>query len=150
MSLLALPSEIHQLVISHVHSNQDVASISISCRTLRIVCDMETRKKFDRIRISGNDDSRNAAFALLMAILRRPRLGHYVHHIECNDPTFHLTDYLEREHQRDLSGDDIRRVEIATRKAGFTGPKQDRILNMLMQKTAANTRIMGGKASEYR
>ncbi|KXG49494.1 uncharacterized protein PGRI_070750 [Penicillium griseofulvum] len=149
MSFLALPSEIHELVISYIPSSQDVASLSISCRTLHIVCDMETRKRFHRIRISNTDESRNVAFDLFMAILKRPLLGRYVRHIECAIPVAQLMNYREGEHQRHLGHNDISRVRAAIRKAGFTGLKQDRILNMLMQRKEIKTTNIRGKNIEF-
>jgi hypothetical protein len=84
-----------------------------------------------------------------MSILKRPLLGRYVRYIECGIPVAQLMNYREGDHQRHLSHSDISRVRAAIRKAGFTGLKQDRILNMLMQQRASNTTNIRGNYIEF-
>lgn len=149
MSLLSLPLEIQLEVLSYC-SIDDISFLSISCRTLQTVCDLENREKFHEIIIHCDDESRNAAFDLLMAILKQPYLGHYVRHIECRDPISILEIYPQRDHQRELGDNDLSLLRDAVGNAGFTGSKQDQVLNMLMQQTAANTiRKEGEKEEQY-
>lgn len=134
MSFLGLPLEIHQRILSYIHSARDVAALSIQCRALHWMCDMPTREIYDEISIYSNDESLDAAFVLLMNILKRPSLGHYVRHIEsCSATSCHM-DYKEAAPQRGLSDEDTALVREAVKKAGFLDSSGDRVVNILMQR----------------
>ncbi|KAJ5780220.1 hypothetical protein N7457_005380 [Penicillium paradoxum] len=143
MSFLALPLEIHQRILSYLLSHRDVAALSIQCRTLHAMCDMAMRKKYHRIRVSLGEENVGNAFELLMDILRRPRLGQYVSCIECCPPVRWHKDWEEVEYQRDLSKEDMSLVRRAVRIGGFTGPKEERVVNMLMQRSEIPRPIFG-------
>ncbi|CAI7601843.1 unnamed protein product [Penicillium glandicola] len=134
MSFLSLPLEIHQRIISCLLSNRDVAALSVQCRILHSMCDMATRKKYHRISVSSGEENIDKPFELLMDILKRPSLGNYVRHIECCTPTNRHMDYKEAKSQRDLSNKEMNLVRKAVRQGGFTGPQEDRVINMLMQR----------------
>ncbi|KAJ6030717.1 uncharacterized protein N7446_000219 [Penicillium canescens] len=95
---------------------------------------MATREIYDKISIYSNDESLDAAFGLLMNILKRPSLGHYVRHIEsCSATSCHM-DYKKAPPQRGLSDEDTALVREAVKKAGFLGSSEDRVVNILMQR----------------
>ncbi|KGO48344.1 hypothetical protein PEX1_021370 [Penicillium expansum] len=95
---------------------------------------METRKKYHRISVSSCEEAIDKPFALLMDILKRPNLGNYVRHIECRTATSRHMDYKQVNSQRDLSNEEMTLVREAVKKGGFTGPQEDRVVNMLMQR----------------
>ncbi|KAJ5753480.1 uncharacterized protein N7511_007633 [Penicillium nucicola] len=95
---------------------------------------MPTRKLYDKISIYANDESLDAAFGLLMKILKRPMLGQYVRHVESCSATARALDFKETAPQRGLSEQDTALVRDAVRKAGFSGHSAERIVNMLLQR----------------
>lgn len=98
------------------------------------MCEMPTRKIYDKISVYSNDESLDATFGLLMNILKRPTLGRYVHHIEvCSATSWHMA-FKETEPRRGLSEEDTALVREAVRKTGFSGSDENRIMNILMQK----------------
>lgn len=82
-----------------------------------------------------NDDQHNLeyTFQLLMDIVRRPCLGHFVKRIEYVCWPADGDDYPELPYQRNLAADDMRLLRRAVQNAGFQGDKEERIINMLMQ-----------------
>ncbi|CAI7622332.1 unnamed protein product [Penicillium manginii] len=95
---------------------------------------MSTRKRFHRIRVvSSDDDSINKIFGLLMEILKDPKLGNYVRElVQARKPTFKRP-YVETQEQRNLGADDRSLLRGAVQNAGFTGPQENAVFNMLMQ-----------------
>jgi hypothetical protein len=144
MLFLSLPYEIHQRIISYLLSNRDVAALSIQCRTRHTICDMATRQKYHRIIVSSEEERIDNAFDLLMNILKCPTLGQYVRQVECWEATSRDSDYKEIKYQRDLSDEEMGLLRKAVRKGGFTGPKEEPVVNMLMQ------RIEKAGSYEYR
>lgn len=143
MSLLNCPLEIHHRIISCLHSNRDAAALSLSCRMLHPICDMKTRKNFHQIRVFPNDQSIEQAFGLLMDILKRPILGHYVHEIQHYwRPQCEVKYEMEERKQnlRDLGGNEFHLLESAIQRAGFTGPKESLVLNMIRQRSTSGGR----------
>ncbi|XHF98445.1 hypothetical protein AWENTII_001995 [Aspergillus wentii] len=139
MAFSSLPAEVHQRIIHFMLSNRDVANLSVQCRSLHSLCDMATRKKYDQISITGSDDSIEHAFNLLMDIIKRPSLGQFMRHIEHSKPLPAHAEYVGRAIQRELPEEDMQLLENAVHKAGFTGHSQDRVMNMLLQKTAGSS-----------
>lgn len=95
---------------------------------------MKTRKNFHQIRVFPNDQSIEQAFGLLMDILKRPILGHYVHEIQHYwRPQCEVKYEMEERKQnlRDLGGNEFHLLESAIQRAGFTGPKESLVLNMI-------------------
>ncbi|OOO12529.1 hypothetical protein OAory_01002780 [Aspergillus oryzae] len=136
-----LPIEIQHRILSFLHAHRDVAALSIQCRSLHALCDMPMRKKYRRLRIDSKDKSLNKAFGMLMEILKRPRLGRYVRHLECSKGPTCYEDYTERTNSlRDLSDQEKQLLRAAICKAGFTGSETGRILNMVMQTEAGEER----------
>ncbi|KGO73222.1 hypothetical protein PITC_003100 [Penicillium italicum] len=95
---------------------------------------MATRKKYHRISVSSCEEDIDKSFAFLIDILKRPSVGNYVRHIECCTATSRHMDYKQVNSQRDLSNEEINLVREAVKKGGFTGPQEDRVVNMLMQR----------------
>lgn len=149
MSLLTCSPEIIDRILSYLESIRDAAALSLSCHTLHPMCDIATRRKFHRICVYPNDQSIERAFSLLVDILKRPRLGQYVRQIEYYWRPNCEVDYAEEENKRylrDLSESELHLLRTAVQRAGFTGPKESRATNMLMQETAND----GGKVISYR
>lgn len=130
--LLGLPHEIHRIV-SRLLSNRDAAAVS-SNHDLHSMCDMAEREKYRRVRIAADEQSIENAFQFLMDILKRPCLGEFVEHIDYIKTPIYGIDYTEKEYERDLNEEDMRLLRTAVRNAGFTGAREERVVNMLMQK----------------
>lgn len=143
MSFLSLPLEVHERIISYLLCNRDVAALSIQCRTLHAMCDMKMRQRYHQISVSSSEESVDNAFEFLMDILRRPILGQYVRHVECSKPTTRHLDYEEVEYERDLSSEDMALLRKAVNQGGFKGPKEDRIVNMLMRRMDNTSNFFG-------
>lgn len=56
------PPEIVQEIISYLLSHRDVANLSIQCRFLHQLCDMDTRRKYRQLRITPDRQSLTCAF----------------------------------------------------------------------------------------
>ncbi|KAJ5357165.1 hypothetical protein N7541_004323 [Penicillium brevicompactum] len=134
MSFLALPLEIHCQIISYLLSNRDVAALSIQCRALHSMCDMAARKKYHQIIITEGESGVDTAFEFLLDILKRPELALYVRHLENNTVVTRNMDYKEAEPMRELSTEEMTLFRKAVRMGGFLGAKEDRVVNMLMQR----------------
>lgn len=134
VSFVDLPKEIHRRILSFLLSNEDVAALSVQCRALYEICEMDLRKKFDQILITYHKEDLDTGFTLLMEILKRPVLGRYVRQIECPDSPLCDDDYREGTRLHELGNQEIQLLRAASRKAGFVGPREDRVVNMLMQK----------------
>lgn len=82
-----------------------------------------------------NDDQHNLeyTFQLLMDIVKRPCLGHFVKRIEYVCWPSDGDDYPELPYQRNLSADDMHLLRRAVQNAGFQGDKEEKVINMLMQ-----------------
>lgn len=100
ITLTRLPIDTLHHIISFLPSNQDVAALSVQCRGLHPLCDMETRKKYHGIDIRLSDNSVEQAFNLLMDILKRPGLGRYVRHVGYWEKVLDHEDYT----QENISG----------------------------------------------
>lgn len=136
-SLTNLPIDTLRNIVSFLPSNKDVAALSIQCRSLHSLCDMETRKKYRRIDIWLSDNSVDRAFNMLMDILKRPVLGRYVRHVGCWERVLAHNDFTEGEYQQELSKDEMRLLRNATRRAGFVDSEEERVINMLIQKSTS-------------
>ncbi|KAJ5160818.1 uncharacterized protein N7482_007822 [Penicillium canariense] len=135
MAFLSVPPEIHARIIFYLPSIRDLAALSQSCHALHSLCDMKTRERFHRIRVYTKDTSINETFGLLMEILKNRRLGYYVREIEQYwRPTGKIS-YVKREEQRDLKKDEMDLLRAAVQRAGFVGPQESAVINMLMQNT---------------
>lgn len=75
---------------------------------------------------------------MIMDILKRPILGHYVRKVDSTRPPVNgwFTVHEEVKFQRDLSNEEIGLVRKALRNGGFTSLQGDRVVNMLMKKRA--------------
>jgi hypothetical protein len=134
-TLTSLPLDIQQHIISYLLSTRDVAALSAQCKSLHRLCDMETRHTYHSVKIEPKTGSLDIAFDILMDLLRRPALGHYIRHIEVRAPPPLRLDYTEQDPQRELGEADMRLLRHAVRSAGFEGPElQGRVVNMLLQR----------------
>ncbi|KAJ5784006.1 uncharacterized protein N7518_009683 [Penicillium psychrosexuale] len=100
---------------------------------------MVARGKYYRIQICSENTDK--PLAMIMDILKRPILGHYVRKADSTRPlsnryTSANTDNKEVKFQRDLSSEEIGLVRKALRTGGFTSLQEDRVVNMLMTKRA--------------
>ncbi|KAJ6113909.1 hypothetical protein N7523_007226 [Penicillium sp. IBT 18751x] len=96
--------------------------------------DMATRQKYHRITVFPDEYGTDEPFMSVMDILKRPLLGQYVRHIKCCAPLPMYTAYEVTESQRGLNDEDMKLKQKAVRKAGFTGPDEQQVVNMLMQR----------------
>jgi hypothetical protein len=135
LSLTDLPSEIHHQIIFYLQSNRDVAALSSQCQALHSLCDMSNRKKYRRVRITPSISHLDRAFEMLMDILRKPSLGRYVRHIEYKQTVSRYEEYVVEPYKRKLNEEDMWLLRSATRRAGFRGPLEERVLNMLMRES---------------
>ena len=138
MSFLSLPLEVLHRIISYLLSIYDVAALSRQCRALHSLCDMVARGKYYRIKICSEKQNTDEPLALIMDILKRPILGHYVRKVDSTRPPVNgwFTVHEEVKFQRDLSNEEIGLVRKALRNGGFTSLQGDRVVNMLMKKRA--------------
>ncbi|PWY89216.1 hypothetical protein BO70DRAFT_359501 [Aspergillus heteromorphus CBS 117.55] len=111
--------------------------MSLQSRALHSLCDMKTREKYHQVRIS-HADGIDHAFDMLMEILKRPSLGQYVRHIDCRAHPLAYKDYVESKNIRQIKDEHMQLLENATRRAGFTGSQEGRIMNMLLQETTSD------------
>ncbi|KAL2823567.1 hypothetical protein BDW59DRAFT_180599 [Aspergillus cavernicola] len=135
----SLPFEVLHHIISYLLSNADIAALATQCRNLRLLCDMQRRKKYHQVRVRCDSYHLQVAFDILMDIVRRPSLGHYVRRIECRAKLPIHAGYVKLAPQRQLSDEDIQLLRVATRNAGFVDSQEDLVLNMLMQTSARRT-----------
>ncbi|KAJ5099547.1 hypothetical protein N7532_006548 [Penicillium argentinense] len=133
--LADLPPEIQSLVISFVPANRDIAALSHQCRQLYSLCDLELRQRFHRIKVTAKDEDIETVFNLLIEILKKPRLGTFVNHIECPVLTT-ITHEWTGTPQRHLAEEEMNLVQSMVREAGFEGLEKERVVSMLLQKTA--------------
>ncbi|KAL3455979.1 hypothetical protein BJX64DRAFT_271426 [Aspergillus heterothallicus] len=133
-SLTSLPRDVHQHIISYLLSVRDVASLSKTCKALHHMCDMELRHEYHSVKIEGNRGSLNIAYDLLIGILRRPVLGHYIRHVEVRAREPRRLAYKEQEPQREIDEEELNLLRGAIRNAGFEGEEEGPMLNMLAQR----------------
>ncbi|PYI11043.1 hypothetical protein BO78DRAFT_457988 [Aspergillus sclerotiicarbonarius CBS 121057] len=134
MPLPELPADILLHLISFLDRSPDVRALSAVSSALHVLIsanDLITKTQYRSLRISSIRDVTNG-FTTLLAILRNPKLGSYVRHIEMDIPIRSPLSYLPRKHDRSLGQADMQRLRLAINKAGFTAD-EDRLLNMLMQ-----------------
>jgi hypothetical protein len=131
-TLLDLPSEVLQVIISDAHSIRDIAALAVQCRRLHGLCDMTTRKKYHRIRLHIQSNLRKFT-NLLLSILRNPALGTYVRDIEFNyDRTLGELKWGE---YSQIDEEDTARVYSAIRRAGFRGIEERRVAEFVLEDT---------------
>lgn len=138
MSIASLPSEIIFHTISYLDSARDVAALSLSCRAVLSACQLTLRNmRFHLVRICPDDRSIETTFQLLMGILKEPKLGQYVQEIRYYGRPDGSGDWTMFSNQRmvprDLSDSDIDLLRTHVRKAGFSGPAAESVLEMLIQ-----------------
>lgn len=139
-----LPSEIIVTIISYISSLRDVSALSRQCRLLHNLCEMGIRRRYRRIRIRRDEDL-DHAFARLLEILRTPRLGQYVRHLDVYRSSHYdiRNHYQENPFERVLAEDDLVRLRAAVERAGFEGRQGEQVLNILMQQDPEETYLPG-------
>lgn len=106
-TLTSLPIGTLHHIIFFLPSDQYVAALSVHCRVLHSLCDMETREKYHGIDTRLSDNSVDQASNLLMDIMKRPGLGHYMHHVGYRERILDHEDYTAKGYQRKLSEDEM-------------------------------------------
>jgi hypothetical protein len=143
MSLQSLQDEALLRILSYLPSHTDAAALSLQCHRWHRLCDMSNRRKYRRVKLREPLDLA-VAFSMLLSILKTPRYGDYVRHIELNrSPS--LESYHGPEQsctdeplQRSLRPNDQVRLTTAIRRAGFDGPEaQEKVLTSLLQSPAS-------------
>lgn len=137
MSLQSLPNEILLVILSHLPSHNDAAALSLQCHRWHQLCDMSNRHKYRRVKLQGILDMA-VAFKMLWSILKTPRYGAYVRHVELNrsisQGLWHIKSYTIRSPQRSLQPEDQVHLAAAIKQAGFHCPeKQEKMLYILLQ-----------------
>lgn len=133
------PPEIVQEIISYL-SHRDVANLSIQCRFLHPLCDMDTGRKYRRLRITPDRQSLTRAFDRLLKILMRPGPGRHVRHIEfMNCPLYYIKYGDPPVHERDPTPTEKQLLRTAIHSAGFTGPDTDSLMGMLLPEPVEDT-----------
>ncbi|RDW86081.1 uncharacterized protein DSM5745_02723 [Aspergillus mulundensis] len=120
------------MILSYLDNYKDIVALSVQDRRLRNLCDLTTCRKYRRIRIR-DDEHLNPAFDFLLSILRNPRLGSYVRHLEVDRQPMCGDNYEKTEWQRNLGDGDLEKLKQAIEVAHYTGYDDDVILNMVMQ-----------------
>ncbi|KAI9039220.1 uncharacterized protein KD926_009854 [Aspergillus affinis] len=128
-----LPFEILTRILSYLLSHRDIAALSIQCRFLHAVCDMDTRRRYRRIRITPDKKSLNRAFDRLFKILKRPSLGRHVRRIEYINCTSYETERIYPPgYERDPTPEETRLLLTACHAAGFGRSDDDNLMAMLL------------------
>jgi hypothetical protein len=70
-----------------------------------------------------------------MEILKQRRLCYYVREIEQYWRPSSEISYVEKEERRNLTTNEKNLIRVAVQRAGFVGPQESAIINMLMQDT---------------
>ncbi|KAL4906991.1 hypothetical protein BDW74DRAFT_176587 [Aspergillus multicolor] len=128
----SLPNEILLMILSYLTSYKDIVALCIQDRRLLSLYDLTTLRKYQQVRIR-QDEHLGPAFDVLISILRDPKLGKYVRHLEVDRQPLSLEPYVETNWRRSLSESDLGKLEDAVQAAGDLGYSQNTILNMLMQ-----------------
>ncbi|KAL4971960.1 hypothetical protein BDW66DRAFT_163283 [Aspergillus desertorum] len=127
MQFQDIPEEILLKIIDAVAEEgiKYLCSIALTCKRLYGLCNVDDRRSYHYISIRSFRDC-NAAFQMLLAILRKPRLG------RLNVPFVNPSPIWER----NLPDEDIKLLRAAVRNAGFEGRHEQRMMDMLMQRNA--------------
>lgn len=140
MPLQSLPDEILLYILSYITSHADAAALSLQCHRWHRLCDMATRRKYRRVKLRETLDLA-VVFKILCSILKTPRYGQYVRHIELNRSQSHyciiIRSYTPKPPQRSLPPKDQERLTAAIRRAGFPPQKEEKMLNILLQDPAS-------------
>ncbi|OBU00032.2 hypothetical protein VE01_01715 [Pseudogymnoascus verrucosus] len=153
-TLLDLPLEVLEVIISQVHSIRDIEALAVQCQRLYGLCNMATRKMYHRISLNGDCNLRKLT-KLLLSILRKPILGTYVRDLEF------CANLSEAEYTREKNGwikdydeddedeEDAARVYSATRKAGFSGTEERRVAEFILKKAEKFPKLPRGYSGIY-
>ncbi|KAL5000870.1 hypothetical protein BDV10DRAFT_192635 [Aspergillus recurvatus] len=104
---------------------QYLPAVALTCKRLNGLCDIDNRRSYHCILIHSFFDC-NAAFNMLLDILRKPHLG------RLNVPFINHPPIWER----NLPDEDVRLLRAAVRNSGFEGRHEQRVMDMLMQRDA--------------
>ncbi|OOF98334.1 hypothetical protein ASPCADRAFT_205577 [Aspergillus carbonarius ITEM 5010] len=132
MLLTHLPKEILLQIISLLPSPHDIAALSLQCHHLHSLCDMKTRKKYRRIRITNDATDLSRAFTFLIRILKQPTLGQYIRHIELYDPWVDSTPPGYSSNAT-LNEEHTELIRAAIQNAGFPPREIDRLVGIVAQ-----------------
>ncbi|RHZ69889.1 hypothetical protein CDV55_103988 [Aspergillus turcosus] len=136
MPLLSLPDETLLEIVSYLESHAHVASLSSQCRRLYRLCDMPNRRKYRRVILRTPEDLIRG-FRMLQSILKTPRFGTYVRHLEFDRFSPPGPDVYGPQAQEppqvSLPPENLSRLERAIDRAGFDINEAERVLNVLLQ-----------------
>lgn len=129
------------LILSYLPSHADAAALSLQCHRWHRLCDIATRRKYRRVKLRERLDL-DVAFKILRSILKTPRYGRYVRHIELTilspSPKVKIKRSYTARLQRSLLPDDHGRLTAAIRRAGFeSAQEQENMLKNLLQDPAS-------------
>jgi hypothetical protein len=112
-------------------------TLALTCKRCSVLCNIDERRSYHCIFIHSFLDC-SAAFKKLLAILRKPRLGRYVRHLEVNMQSRLNVPFsiLPSIWERNLPDEDVKLLRAAVRNAGFEGRHEQRVMQMLMQRDA--------------
>ncbi|KAL5342036.1 hypothetical protein BJX70DRAFT_395393 [Aspergillus crustosus] len=136
--LQGMPDDILLLIVSYVVNPKDITALSIQFRRVHPLCDLPIRRKYSRIRIR-KDHHLDNAFKFLLSILRKPRLGLYVHRLEVDRQARNPWNYEMTNYERTISTDDLANLKTAI-AAAFTKDEREPVLKLVMQKPCGNTK----------
>ncbi|KAK2872138.1 hypothetical protein FQN49_002529 [Arthroderma sp. PD_2] len=148
-NLALLPLENINEIVAHLRLWDDILALSLASRSLYFFLDIPVRRKYHRIRLRSSSH-RTAAFALLLNILEKPYLGHYVRELEvAPDADWSSPNVLEdfpivptsREHKASpqFNKDDL--LKDAIRSAGFESEDTvERILSWMQYTNSSHAR----------
>ncbi|KAL4884938.1 hypothetical protein BJY04DRAFT_181004 [Aspergillus karnatakaensis] len=126
-----MPEDILRIIISYIHNPKDITALSIQFRRVHPLCDLPLRRKYRRIRIR-NDHQSDKAFHILLSILRKPRLGLFVHRLEVDRQARWNYSFQMEEWQRSLSDTELTSLKDAISSA-FEPQETHYVLNLIMQ-----------------
>jgi hypothetical protein len=141
MFLQSLPDEILLRTLSYLPSHIDAAALSLQCHRWHRLCDMSNRRKYRHVKLRNTMDLA-VELKMLRSILKTPRYGGYVRHIELNrSPSLDygfVQSYTAKPPQRSLRSKDEVRLAAAIKQAVFDCPEQqEKMLNILLQNPAS-------------
>ncbi|KAL3460409.1 hypothetical protein BJX64DRAFT_263043 [Aspergillus heterothallicus] len=136
----ALPNELVKLISDNLESHRDAANMSRVCKRFYALADMSTRQKHSRVRLRETQQLQ-AAFNMLLLILRKPYLGTYLRHIELDLGPKNLNHHLwppNPPSRITLKPQDLRSLAQAIARIGLQEPTEDRaMLEVLLNDPAS-------------
>lgn len=120
------------MVVSHVDSQRDFAALARSCKVLHRLCDMNARRRYQRIRLCSSADLERGLY-ILLSILRKPQFNDYVRHIELDSNTLWNDTLVKdrQQHKKPLTHKDKQLLLRATEAARFPKCMEEHVFYLL-------------------